>query len=121
VLFLQCNSDKQEPAEEKNTGLKNLMEDYYTKRMALFPIEATWNGDTLHNAELYPDFTDSYRAKLKDFYSQTLSSLQKINREGLNENDKISYDFMRSIIRCYWMNWLFHLTVCQQIKCGDYI
>jgi uncharacterized protein (DUF885 family) len=95
VLFLQCNSDKQEPAEEKNTGLKNLMEDYYTKRMALFPIEATWNGDTLHNAELYPDFTDSYRAKLKDFYSQTLSSLQKINREGLNENDKISYDFMK--------------------------
>ena len=96
VLFIQCGSSgTTKPAAEKNTSLENLMEDYYQQRMALDPIEATWNGDTLHNAELYPDFTDSYREKLKEFYNQTLSSLQKIDREGLDENDKISYDFMK--------------------------
>jgi uncharacterized protein (DUF885 family) len=71
------------------------MADYYRERMDLFPIEATWNGDTMHNDKFYPDFTDSYRAKIKDFYSRTLKSLQKIDREKLDENDKISYDFLK--------------------------
>src|SRR5687768_67323 len=101
VLFIQCNSSEKKKApgekstDEKNASLNTLMEDYYQQRMALFPMEATWNGDTVHNAELYPDFTDSYRVKLKEFYGNTLSSLQKINRDDLNENDKISYDFMK--------------------------
>ncbi len=95
LLFVQCSIGKNTSVEEKNDALNKLMEDYYGQRMTLFPIEATWNGDTLQNDKLYPDFTDSYRAKLKDFYSNTLSSLQKIDREGLNENDKISYDFMK--------------------------
>ncbi|MDB5250875.1 MAG: hypothetical protein JWP27_44 [Flaviaesturariibacter sp.] len=78
-----------------DTSLATLLDNYYNQRMALFPVEATWNGDTRFNDQLYPDFTDSYRAKLRDFYTKTLSSLQAIDRGGLNENDKISYDFMK--------------------------
>lgn len=94
-LLVGCGADKTKLHKEKNTALEKILEDYYHQRMALFPVEATWNGDTLHNAELYADFTDSYRLKLKDFYNQTLSSLQKIDREQLNENEKISYDFLK--------------------------
>ena len=95
MLFVQCTSENANTPEEKKVSMATLMEDYYKKRMALDPIEATWNGDTLHTAELYPDFTDSYRLKLKEFYNETLASLQKIDRAELDENDKISYDFMK--------------------------
>lgn len=94
ALLLCCNSNKQKQAVEDNKELSKILEDYYRERMDLFPIEATWNGDTTHNDKFYPDFTDSYRAKIKDFYGRTLDSLQKIKREDLNENDKISYDFL---------------------------
>ncbi len=94
VLLLSCNSHKQRQAVEDNKQLSKVLDDYYRERMDLFPIEATWNGDTAHNNKFYPDFTDSYRAKIKDFYIRTLNALHKIKREDLNENDKISYDFL---------------------------
>jgi uncharacterized protein (DUF885 family) len=103
-MLIACNDDKQSAAttdsrqeniQADNKQLAQLMADYYRERMDLFPIEATWNGDTMHNDKFYPDFTDSYRAKIKDFYSRTLKSLQKIDREKLDENDKISYDFLK--------------------------
>src|SRR4051812_20863617 len=100
-LLFACNSSDSHSAttnatvKEKNADLDKLMEDYYKERMSLFPVEATWNGYAGNNDKLYPDFTDSYRAKLNDFYSRTLSSLQNINRERLDENDKISYDFLK--------------------------
>ncbi len=94
VLLLSCNSHKQRKAVEDNKELSKILDDYYRERLDLFPIEATWNGDTAHNNKFYPDFTDSYRAKIKDFYNGTLNALHKIKREDLNENDKISYDFL---------------------------
>ncbi|MEP6582744.1 MAG: DUF885 domain-containing protein [Ginsengibacter sp.] len=94
ATMLSCNSSNQQQSPENNKELSKIMEDYYRERMDLFPIEATGNGDTTHNDKFYPDFTDSYRAKIKDFYSRTLNSLHKIKRDDLNENDKISYDFL---------------------------
>ena len=94
VLLLSCNSNKPNKTVESNKDLSKILENYYRGRMDLFPIEATWNGDTTHNDKFYPDFTDSYRAKIKDFYSRTLEALHKIKREDLEENDKISYDFL---------------------------
>lgn len=97
ILLASCGSDSATTIKTKdgNNDLSKLMDDYYNQRMELYPVESTWNGDTRYNDKLYPDFTDSYREKLKAFYANTLSSLQKIDREGLNENDKISYDFMK--------------------------
>ncbi len=63
ALLLSCNSNKQNQAVEDNKELSKILDDYYRERMDLFPIEATWNGDTTHNDKFYPDFTDSYRAK----------------------------------------------------------
>ncbi|MEO6219959.1 MAG: DUF885 domain-containing protein [Ginsengibacter sp.] len=92
ALALNCNGQIQ---LHDNKKMAKILEDYYQERMDIFPIEATWNGDTLHNDKLYADFTDSYREKIKDFYTRTLYSLQKINRRDLNENDKTSYDFLK--------------------------
>ncbi len=93
-ILLSCNSNMPKQVVDDNKELAKILADYYNERMDLFPIEATWNGDTSHNDKFYPDFTDSYRIKIKNFYSHTLDALHKIKREDLNENDKISYDFL---------------------------
>ncbi|MEO6290775.1 MAG: DUF885 domain-containing protein, partial [Ginsengibacter sp.] len=95
ILLFSCTTNQQKQTKKDKTELSKILSDYYHERMDLFPVEATWNGDTLHNNKFYPDFTDAYRAKIKDFYSRTLDSLQTINRDELNENDKISYDFLK--------------------------
>ena len=98
VIVISCNNSTENKSpgqkDENNKELSELMADYYRERMELFPIEATFNGDTTQNDIFYAEFTDSHRAKTKDFYTRTLASLQKINREQLNENDKISHDFL---------------------------
>ncbi|MDB5196853.1 MAG: hypothetical protein JWP88_1224 [Flaviaesturariibacter sp.] len=128
VLLAGCHSSDtaNQKAAGDNSDLSALLDKYYKQRMSLFPVEATWNGDTAYNDKLYPEFTDSYRQKLKSFYDETLSSLDKIDREGLNDNDKISYDFLKeynSLLRKeldYHFNlvptdqmWGLHLTLGQ--------
>jgi uncharacterized protein (DUF885 family) len=80
---------------EDNKELAALLDKYYDERMQLFPLEATINGDNRFNDELPIDFTDAYRAKLKDFYSKYLSEINEFDRDHLNDNDKISYDILK--------------------------
>ncbi|HUQ97735.1 MAG TPA: DUF885 domain-containing protein [Chitinophagaceae bacterium] len=97
VVVVSCATSKskmQTASTGANPALATVLEDYYKQRMAFFPVEATLNGDTAYNDKLYADFTDSYRTKLKDFYTTTLRNLHQIDRAALNEDDKISYDFM---------------------------
>ena len=60
--------------------------------MQLIPFEATQNGDSTQNDKLYADFTDSYRAKLKEFFTRFQKEIRKLNKSKLNEDDRISYN-----------------------------
>ena len=91
-FMLGCNQNDKTVSKENNKDLASLFENYYNERMQLFPIEATANGDNRFNDQLPVDFTDSYIAKLNDFFSRNLTALHKFNRDDLNENDRISYD-----------------------------
>ncbi|CAN5391057.1 DUF885 domain-containing protein [soil metagenome] len=94
VLVAQaCNSPKSKPVMiEDNLSFAEMMAGYYSERMALFPLEATVNGDNRFNDLLPADFTDSYRIKLKDFFDRYQNELQKFDRASLNENDQLSFD-----------------------------
>lgn len=95
VLFLAgCTSKSNRPKADPE--LAQLLQDYYQRRMQLFPIEATMNGETRYNDKLYPEFTDSHRAKVRELYRSTLDALHKFDRNKLEENDKISYDFLNT-------------------------
>jgi len=59
--------------------------------MQLLPLEATANGDTRFNNLLPADFSDSYRAKLKDFFTRHKTAISKFDPATLNDNDKKSY------------------------------
>ncbi|HTL81632.1 MAG TPA: DUF885 domain-containing protein [Bacteroidia bacterium] len=78
-----------------NKELAAFFKTYYEDRLRLFPLEATSNGDPRYNGLLYADFTDSYRAKLKDFYERNLDGVMKFIRDSLNENDQVSYDIFQ--------------------------
>lgn len=95
LTITACNMKKDKAGEEKkesNTGLATLLEKYYEERLQLFPLEATAIGDTRYNDLLRIDFTDSYRAKLNDFYTRYLEEINQYKRDELNEKDKLSYD-----------------------------
>jgi len=94
LLLIACNQKKGNSADavtEDNKELATLLENYYNQRMHLFPLEATINGDTLYNNLLPADFTDSYRHKLRDFYTRYKDSISKYNEDELNDNDRKSY------------------------------
>jgi uncharacterized protein (DUF885 family) len=82
----------QNSSKEGNKEFAVMLGSYYNDRMQLYPLEATVNGDNRFNNLLPADFTDSYRAKLKGFFSRYQDSLKNFDREELNENDQISYD-----------------------------
>jgi len=91
------NSNQPKGKEEikANDTLAALFNNYYNQRMQLFPLEATANGDNRFNDLMPIDFTDSYRQRLRTFFSSYNDSIAKFNRENLNENDQISYDIFK--------------------------
>ena len=94
--LLSCKlMDKKKPADEADKKFEQLLDNYYEKQMRLFPLNATQNGDNRYNDLLPVDFTDSYRTKLKMFYTNYLDSLKLFPRKHLNKNDGISYDIIK--------------------------
>lgn len=91
-MITSCKLSNNNQHNVDNTELAALFGKYYEERLQLFPLEATANGDSRYNDQLYADFTDSYRTKLKEFYSKYLTYVTRFDRNELNENDKISYD-----------------------------
>jgi len=92
VSFCSCKLSNTNPTNEPNKELSALFENYWAERMQLIPIESTQNSDTTNNDKLYADFTDSYRAKLKDFFGRFLTLVKKYDRENLDAADQVSYD-----------------------------
>ncbi len=95
LLAVACKLSNTNQTDEPNGELSALFDNYYKERLELIPLESTQKGDTIHNDKLYADFTDSYRSKLKDFFSRYLTLISKFDRENLNANDKVSYDIFK--------------------------
>jgi uncharacterized protein (DUF885 family) len=95
IIFMNCNSNMNKTKKEDNKELAVLFTNYYEERLQLFPLDATATGDNRYNDKMYADFTDSYRAKLKEFWERNLNLVTKFNRDSLSENDKVSYDIFK--------------------------
>ena len=92
TLIASCKLSNSNQTLQDNLELSALLDKYYEERLQLFPLEATAIGDNRYNDQLHIDFTDSYRKKLKDFYSRYQVFISKFERDALNENDQLSYD-----------------------------
>ena len=93
--IVSCKLSNSNPTGEANKELVTLFSNYYKERLELFPLESTQNGDSILNDKMYIDFTESYRNKLKAFYSKHLAYVKSFDREYLNANDKISFDIFK--------------------------
>ena len=94
-LLSACKLSNSNQHDAKNTELAALMDKYYEERLQLFPLEATSIGDDRYNDKLYADFTDSYRKKIKAFFSTYLVYAEKFDLKTLNENDKLSHEIFK--------------------------
>lgn len=95
TIIVSCNSGKNPQPKEANKELAVLLDQYYNERMQLFPLEATMNGDHRYNNLLPADFTDSYRAKLKDFFTRYKNAIIKFDPKDLNDNDLKSFEILK--------------------------
>ena len=95
IAITSCKLSNSPVQKEDNKEMSVMFDKYYEERLQLFPLDATQNGDNRFNDQLHVDFTDSYRAKLKEFYQLYLNSVTKFNRDSLNDNDQISFDIFK--------------------------
>ncbi len=79
----------------ESIGFSNMLEQYWEEHSKLFPLDATQQGDNRYNNILRNDQTQAFRDSLKVFYQSYAHRLDSFKREGLNENDKISYDIFK--------------------------
>jgi len=92
VCFEKANAQN---ANSSKSSFKNLLAKYYEGRMQMLPLESTFNGEFLNNDKLPIDFTDSYRKKLKVFFSNYRNKIRGFDRNKLGKNDQVSYDILK--------------------------
>lgn len=97
LLTVLCSSCVQKPAGTNSSSpntASRLYSSYWEQRSGFFPLEAMQQGDNRFNDLLPNDQTAAFRDSLKSFYSATLDSLNKFNRDSLSANDQLSYDVL---------------------------
>lgn len=95
-LLSACQSETHKPANPSK-ALHALFSRYWEERMHLFPLEATAIGDNRFNDQLPITISDSYRTKIKTFYTKYLDEIKAIH-EDLSIEDELNRD-----IFCYEM------------------
>ncbi|HSB92779.1 MAG TPA: DUF885 domain-containing protein, partial [Flavitalea sp.] len=110
VLLFGCagNNDESSKSQKADSGFASFIDNYYHQRMAIFPMESTMNGETAYNDKLYASFTDSFVSITHQFYTRTLDTLHSFDREKLDDNEKISYDYLNEYATLLDKNVLFH-------------
>ena len=80
---------------EANKNFAALADQYYEEGLKLNPINATFIGDDRYNDLLQNDGSIAFIKQNEAFNKRFLDSLGKYDREKLNSNDKLSYDFLK--------------------------
>jgi uncharacterized protein (DUF885 family)/diadenosine tetraphosphate (Ap4A) HIT family hydrolase len=75
--------------------LRDLYDEYYEERLALFPFEATSAGDDRYNDRLPNTISNEYRENLRRFYEKYLARLRAFVPEELSPVERTSFDTLR--------------------------
>ncbi|MFC3561038.1 DUF885 domain-containing protein [Pedobacter jamesrossensis] len=93
-----CKQSNQSGNTEANKQFAAMCETYYQDGLKLNPIAATFIGDERYNDLLPNDGSLAYIQQNKSFNERYLDSLKNYDRESLNANDKLSFDYMKDQI-----------------------
>ncbi len=69
--------------------------DYYEERLKLYPMEATYAGDSRYNDQLPNDLTAEFRAREKSFFQRYLITTRRLDRAKLSAEDQLSCDILQ--------------------------
>jgi uncharacterized protein (DUF885 family) len=103
LIALGFTACKLESAKEKtattpaaaNADLAKIVDNYYEESLKMHPFNATTNGDNRYNDQFPNDQTADFRAQEAALFEKNLASVSKINRESLNDNDRITFDIFK--------------------------
>src|ERR1700754_205918 len=79
-------------ADDHVAQLNKLYDEYWEENLKLNPVTATYAGDPRYNAELPNDLSKEYQDKEKAFEQRYLDRARAIGHDGLNGQDRLSYD-----------------------------
>lgn len=98
LSFAACTSsapNEQKTGSKAGNGLSDVFKSYWERRMQLFPLEATANGDNRYNDRMTITITESFRDSLKQFYTQNLDAVKALDTAGMKDADLLSYRLFR--------------------------
>ena len=95
ATILACKQSNKATNTESDKKFASMCESYYQDGLKLNPIGATFIGDERYNDLLPNDGSQTYIALNKSFNERYLDSLKNYDRESLNSNDKLSFDYMK--------------------------
>lgn len=72
-----------------------MCEQYYQEGLKINPLAATYIGDERYNDLLANDGSVTYIQDYKNFNERYLDSLKVYDRESLDANDKLSFDYLK--------------------------
>src|SRR5690606_4737663 len=93
TAMLSCNSPETRQADHVAL-MDTLMADYHEDHVRANPIEAIRTGATRSNDTLHNDISAAFREQLRAFYQNYKDLHGAIDRNALDEKDRLSYDII---------------------------
>ncbi|MFC4211998.1 DUF885 domain-containing protein [Pedobacter lithocola] len=108
ITIVACKQTNKSDDAEANKKFASMCEQYYQDGLKLNPISATFIGDERYNDLLPNDGSQAYIKENKSFNERYLDSLKSFDREALNQNDKLSFDYMKDQIEMNLEGFRYH-------------
>lgn len=91
-----CQNSSPTPsiAQKPSMAIDSIFAEYHRERLPLFPIEATFAGDTRYNDLLPNTISQAHRNTLREFFGKYKTRLQAYDRTQQTENQRTSYDVL---------------------------
>lgn len=96
LLTLSCATEKTEEVviDMQRISFDSLLNQYYEDRLQLYPLEATYAGDSRYDDQLPNDITMAFRDTLREFYTRYQESLNQLDTTGFSQEERISYQVL---------------------------
>ncbi|MEJ7557984.1 MAG: DUF885 domain-containing protein [Pedobacter sp.] len=98
MTILSCKQAGKSDASVANKQFAVMCEQYYEDGLKLNPLAATYIGDERYNDLLANDGSQAFINEYKNFNQRYLDSLTAYDRESLDANDKLSFDYLKDQI-----------------------
>ncbi len=84
-----------EPAVDPSEALAAILDDFFEESLELNPLAATSIGDDRYNDRLAVSISAEYRERSLAMEQRYLDRLLALDRDGLNDQEQLSYDLFR--------------------------